>query len=78
MPPVLGLFDKGVYILFGMAIYTAVICLNFSTGCSYNTSKTTTKNVPKAVRNGLNNDQGSQHNRSNYMNYIDFLYFLLN
>jgi hypothetical protein len=53
MPPVLRLFDKGVYILFGMAIYIAVIYLYFSTGCSHNTSKITTKTVPKAVRNGL-------------------------
>ena len=39
--------------LFGMAIYIAVKCPNFSTGCFSNASKTTTKTVPKTVRNGL-------------------------
>lgn len=53
MPPILRLFDLGIYILFGIAIYTAVICLNFSAGCHHNTSKTMTKKVPKTVRNGL-------------------------
>jgi hypothetical protein len=44
----------GVYILFGMAIYIAVKYPNFLTGYYDNVSKTTTKTVPKTVRNGLN------------------------
>jgi len=43
--------------LFGMAIYTEVKYPNFSTGCSDNTSKATTKTVPKTVRNGLMSNQ---------------------
>jgi hypothetical protein len=43
----------GVYILFGMAIYIAVKYPNFLTGYYDNVSKTTTKTVPKTVRNGL-------------------------
>lgn len=37
-----------------MAIYTVVEYPNFSTSCSDNASKATTKTVPKTVRNGLN------------------------
>ena len=60
--------------MFGMAIYTAVKCPNFSTGYSDSASKATTKTVPKTVRNGLSliqkirSKKTTQTNTSGLMN----------